>query len=152
MEENLWIRSCSQASNIRKLSRMSSMIITTSRKSSALQQKINFTEEAKKMFEKVESLAFNIFDFMDEMKGSELVGLSNMLFEKHNIFKSMKISSNKFLNFTKTIQNNYKKVQYHNRTHGADVAQTLYFFLMGGDWMKRGNMDNLDLIAMIVGG
>jgi hypothetical protein len=155
MEENLWIRSCSSASNPRKvarLSRSSSVIITLSRKSSALQQKMNISNAAKKIFENVENLDFNIFEFKEEVKNNELICLCNMLMEKHDLFKSMKINSGKFLNFTKTIQSNYKKVQYHNKTHGTDVAQTLYCFLMKGDWMNRGKMDNFDLFSMIVGG
>jgi hypothetical protein len=75
-----------------------------------------------------------------------------MLMEKHDLFKILKISTGKFLNFAKTIQANYKKVQYHNKTHGADVAQTLYSFLMKGDWMARGQMDNIDLFSMIIAG
>ena len=75
-----------------------------------------------------------------------------MLFEKHNLFKSLKLKKGTFINFTKEIQNRYKKVQYHNKTHGTDVAQTIYYFLMKGDWMTKGQMDNLDLMSMLVGG
>jgi hypothetical protein len=131
---------------------MSSVIIVHHRKSSSLQNKINITDKARKMFEKVDCLDFNIFDFSDQLNGGELVGLTNLLFEKHNLFKACKINKLKFLNFTKTIQSGYKKVQYHNKTHGADVAQTIYFFLMKGDWMTKGEIDNLDLISMILGG
>jgi hypothetical protein len=49
---------------------------------------MNITKKTKEMFENVDSLDFNIFDFMDETKGSELVILSTLLFEKHNLFKS----------------------------------------------------------------
>jgi hypothetical protein len=152
MEENLWIRSCSSASQTRKLSRMSSVIISVNRKSSSLQNKVGMTKAGKKMLENVDSLSFNIFEFNKELNGGELVAIANMLFEKHNLFKTMKINSSKFLTFTKNIMGGYKHVPYHNKTHGADVAQTLYFFLMKGDWMTKGEMDNLDLISMIVGG
>lgn len=88
MEENLWIRSCSSTSLPKRMSRLSGSIIILNRKSSALQNKMNITKKAKEMFENVDSLDFNIFDFMDETKGSELVILSTLLFEKHNLFKS----------------------------------------------------------------
>lgn len=152
MEENLWIRSCSTMSNNKRLSRMSSMIVVMNRKSSTLQSNLNITEKAKQIFEKVDTLDFDIFNFKTEVKDNELVTLSNMLFEKHNMFKTCKISKQKFLNFTKNVQEGYKKVQYHNQTHGTDVAQTIYFFLIKGDWMKKGKMDNLDLLSMTVGG
>jgi hypothetical protein len=87
MEENLWIRSCSTVSNARKLSRMSSMIVIMNRKSSALSNKMNITEKAEKLFEKVDSLDFNVFEFKEEMKEAELVTLSTMMFEKHGLFK-----------------------------------------------------------------
>lgn len=152
MEENLWIRSCSSATGSKRFSRMSSVIVIRNRKSSALQSRMSITNKAREMFEKVDTLDFNIFDFKEEMKESELVTLATMLFEKHDLFKGCKINNSKFINFTITIQRGYKPVQYHNKTHGADVAQTLYFFLMKGDWMKKGEMDNLDLLSMIIGG
>lgn len=113
---------------------------------------MNITQKARELFEKADSLDFDIFKFKDEMKDSELVTLSTMLFEKHDLFKSQKIANSKFLNFVQSIQSGYKKVPYHNKTHGADVCQTIYFFLMKGEWMSKGNMDNLDLIPMILGG
>lgn len=152
MEENLWIRSCSTVTATKKLSRMSSMIVILNRKSSSLQNKLNITQKTKEMFEKVDCLDFDIFQFREETKNSELVTLSMMLFEKHNLFKTCKISNSKFINFAKSIQTGYKKVQYHNKTHGTDVAQTLYFFLMKGDWMTKSEIDNLDLLCCIIGG
>ena len=152
MEENLWIRSCSNASTHKKLSRMSSMIVFMNRKSSALQSRINITERARELFENVDSLDFNIFDFKEAMKESELVALSSMILEKHNLFKLLKINKSKFINFVNNIQSGYKKVPYHNKTHGTDVSQTLYFFLIKGEWMTKGSMENLDLLSMVVGG
>lgn len=146
MEENLWIRSCSSASTIKRSSRLSSVIIVLNRKSSRLQNKMNITKKARELFEDADSLDFDIFDFSRETHGGELVALTNLLFEKHDLFKSLKISNSKFLNFTRTIQSGYKKVQYHNKTHGTDVAQTLYCFLMKGNWMTTGEMDTLDLL------
>jgi len=30
------------------------------------------------------------------------------------------------------IQTGYNPVAYHNKTHAADVAQTMYYFIIGG--------------------
>ena len=152
MEENLWIRSCSTVTATKKLSRMSSMIVIMNRKSSALQNKMNITQKTRTMFEKVDNLDFNVFELKEESKDNELVTLAILLFEKHDLFKTCKISNSKFVNFTKSLQSGYKKVQYHNKTHGTDVAQTLYFFLMKGNWMTKSEIDNLDLISCIIGG
>ena len=56
------------------------------------------------------------------------------------------------MNFIQKIENGYNPVAYHNKTHAADVAQTMYYFLVGGEWMKKGEMDNLDLMSMIFAG
>ena len=61
-----------------------------------------------------------------------------------------RIDLDKWLKFIERIQNGYNPVSYHNKTHAADVAQTLYYFLVGGEWMKKGEMDNLDLFSMIL--
>ena len=108
MEENLWIRSWSTMSNRQKLSRMSSMIVTMNRKSSALQNRMKITQRAREIFESVDTLDFDIFSFKAEMKDSELATLSTMLFEKHNLFKMWKVSNSKFLNFVRSIQTGYK--------------------------------------------
>ena len=52
------------------------------------------------------------------------------------------------------IQAGYNIVPYHNKTHAADVAQTMYYFIMGNDseWMRKGELDNLDFFSMILAG
>jgi hypothetical protein len=77
MEENLWIKSCSsvhpRSSRLSRLSRMSSAIITNNKNNSTLQQKMSISDKAKKLFENVESIDFNIFDYKEEVKNQELV-------------------------------------------------------------------------------
>jgi hypothetical protein len=55
--------------------------------------------------------------------------------KKHDLLNEMMIDQNTFHNFTKSIQDGYKNVTYHNKLHGADVCQTVYYFLVGCDMM-----------------
>jgi len=64
----------------------------------------------------------------------------------------MKIDQDMWLTFIEKISSGYQPVAYHNKTHAADVAQTLYYFIMGGDWMSKGELDNLDFFSMIFAG
>ena len=46
---------------------------------------------------------------------------------KEKIFDNLPILNEKFLSFIKKIQSGYLDTTYHNKTHGADLAQTFYF-------------------------
>jgi hypothetical protein len=56
------------------------------------------------------------------------------------------------MSFIAKIQSGYLDIAYHNKTHGADVCQTAYYYSMKGDFMTKGNLDNIDLAAMLIGG
>jgi len=62
------------------------------------------------------------------------------------------IDVDNWYNFILKVQEGYNFVPYHNKTHAADVAQTLYYFVMGGDWMEKAELDNVDLFSMILAG
>lgn len=55
-----------------------------------------------------------------------------------------------WLRFIDVIQTGYNPVPYHNKTHAADVSQTMYYFITGGEWMNKGELDNIDLYSMIL--
>lgn len=59
---------------------------------------------------------------------------------------------NKFLSFMDKISSGYNLVKYHNKTHAADVAQTLYYFVINGNWIALAKMDNIDIVSMILAG
>jgi hypothetical protein len=60
------------------------------------------------MFEDAENLDFNIFEFKTEMKGNELSALLALMFEKHDLFKGLRINHSKFVTFIMSIQKGYK--------------------------------------------
>lgn len=72
--------------------------------------------------------------------------------QKHNVFSQLHIDLDTWLKFIDKINEGYNIVPYHNKTHAADVAQTLYYFLIGGDWLKKGELDNVDLFSMMLAG
>lgn len=41
-------------------------------------------------------------------------------------------------------------VKYHNKTHAADVTQTLYYMVMNSNWITSAKMDNIDICSMIL--
>lgn len=48
------------------------------------------------------------------------------------------------------ITSGYNNVKYHNSTHAADVCQTLYYFIINGNWITNAKMDNLDICSMVL--
>jgi hypothetical protein len=96
-------------------------------------EKLELNSSAKKMLENVTQLEFNIFDFKDEVDEKELYVLSTYLLQKHGLFQSCKIDPDVFSQFIQRVQDYYNPswIEYHNKTHGADVCQTSYFFLSG---------------------
>ena len=55
------------------------------------------------------------------------------------------------MNFIRVIQNGYKKITYHNKTHAADLCQTFNFFLTTGQVRETIKLDNLECIAAYIG-
>ena len=61
------------------------------------------------------------------------------------------------MRFVEKIQSGYKNVTYHNQTHGADVSQTAYYYMMsstskGQSFYERAKIDDIELAALIIGG
>ena len=68
-----------------------------------------------------------------------------MILQKHMIYESLNwIDVERWLKFIEKIQDGYNPVSYHNKTHAADVAQTIYYFFINSE------IDNLELFAMIL--
>lgn len=44
-----------------------------------------------------------------------------------------------------------RNVNYHNSTHASDVCQTLYYFIINGNWISKADMGNVDILSMILG-
>jgi len=88
-----------------------------------VEKKLEITPVAKEMLEQSDTLDFNIFDFKDETEEREIFTLSSYLLQKHGLFESLKIDPEVYFRFIKRIQDYYnpKWIEYHNKTHGADV-------------------------------
>lgn len=56
------------------------------------------------------------------------------------------------MTFISKIQGGYKDVTYHNKTHGADVCQTVYYFLTRCEYLHKGKIDDIEFAAMLIGG
>lgn len=100
-----------------------------------LNERLNLTVTSKLMLEKANTLLFDVFKFKDATDEKELYVLTSYLLHKHNIFREMKMDPEIFFKFITRVQDYYNPgfIEYHNKTHGADVCQTTYFFLNGCD-------------------
>jgi len=96
---------------------------------------------------------FNIFDFKDEVEEQEIFVLSSFIMHKHSLFQNCKIDPEVFFKFIKRIQDNYNPqwIEYHNKSHGADVWQTSYFFLEGCDFRTIGKISDYEFLSIIIG-
>lgn len=97
------------------------------------------------VMEKIETLEFDIFEFKEKCQDRELSCISSLLLHKHSLYSGLHISVSKFTRFIDKISSGYNNVKYHNKTHAADVAQTLYQFVINGNWITLGKMDNIDI-------
>lgn len=86
MEESAWIKSCSNVFRLKKDSRGSGRIILEAVYSKKLEQILNLSKSAMKMMEDVAKMDFDIFAFKRETNDNELVCLSSMILNKHQVF------------------------------------------------------------------
>lgn len=153
MEEQAWIKECT---NIAKLKRDSNdsgtvvMIIGSQNKS--LESLLNLNFSFTKIMEKLDTLEFDIFDLKEKTNDKELTTLTSLLLHKHSLYSHFHIPINKFLRFMDKITSGYNRnVKYHNATHASDVCQTLYYFIINGNWISKAEMGNVDITSMILG-
>ena len=55
------------------------------------------------------------------------------------------------MSFISKIQSGYKDVAYHNKTHGADVCQTLYYYAYQCDLLTKLQLDDIEMFCLIIG-
>eukprot|EP00742_Colponemidia_sp_Colp-10_P001946 GILJ01002079.1.p1 GENE.GILJ01002079.1~~GILJ01002079.1.p1 ORF type:complete len:683 (-),score=124.47 GILJ01002079.1:144-2192(-) len=108
------------------------------------------TEPIESVFDKVDSISFDIFEFRDVCGGDELVIMGFKLFEKFRLFSKFSINSSRLVNFLREIQSGYRETNpYHNATHAADVAQTSAFILTTGKLAEKAKMSDLEIMGML---
>ena len=151
MEENAWIKSWTNIIKLKRDSNDSGTIIMAASDNKSLESLIDLpTSYITRVMERLETLEFDIFEFKEKWKDRELSWISSLLLHKHSLYSGLHISINKYLFFIDKISSGYNNVKYHNKTHAADVAQTLYYFVINGNWITLGKMDNIDIWSMIV--
>lgn len=93
-----------------------------------------------KMLEKVFDWNFDIFKFFELAAENGLPLLAATIFQKHDLFKKLNISHDKFNNLFHAISKGYRKENpYHNCVHAADVLQTTNYFLSRGRFSQLPN-------------
>lgn len=151
MEENAWIKSWTNIIKLKRDSNDSGTIIMAASDNKSLESLIDLpTSYITGIMEKLETLEFDIFEFKEKCNDRELSWISSLLLHKHSLYAGLHIPINKYLIFIDKISSGYNNVKYHNKTHAADVAQTLYYFVINGNWITLGKMDNIDILSMIV--
>lgn len=150
IEEHAWIKSCTNVFKLKRDSNDSGTIIMAAADNRSLESLLDFKTSVTQVMEKLDTLEFNIFDFKDNSKGRELTSLTSLLLHRHSLYAGLHIPINKFLVFMDKISAGYNNVKYHNKTHAADVTQTLYYFVVSGNWIASAKMDNIDICSMIL--
>lgn len=71
---------------------------------------------------------------------------------KHSLFKAFRMDPLIFFKFITRIQDYYNPgfIEYHNKTHGADVCQTVYYFLEGCDLKIVSTVSDLEFGSILI--
>jgi len=87
MEENAWVKTCSNVFKLKRDSRGQGLIVLEKVYTKTLESRLGLSVKAQKLFEKVSDGDFPIFDFKKrETQENELVCLSSLILQKHNIY------------------------------------------------------------------
>ena len=54
--------------------------------------------------------------------------------------------------FIKKIQDGYKLNSYHNKIHGCDIAQTVYYFCTRCEYQRIGKLSELEMCILTITG
>ena len=110
------------------------------------------TPKIKKILEGAQDYEFDMFELNKASFGNEMIVLSTHLLNKHNLFVNCAIDPKTYNSFISCIQNRYKDVAYHNKTHGADVCRLAYYYATQHKLMEQAKLSELDLCTLIIGG
>jgi hypothetical protein len=111
---------------------------------------LNISENAKNELTKCDTFEFNVFAVRELTEGRELEAVLSFILAKRGCIQGTNIDINKMANYMMAIQSGYKNVTYHNKTHGADLCQTLNFFLTQGGMGEMLKLDKLEYLAVSV--
>ena len=108
---------------------------------------LGLNEASKYELSKVDTYDFNIFNLRQLTDGRELEAVLQFIMVKRDCVTKTSLDINKMSNFISAIQNGYKNITYHNKTHGADLCQTFNLFLTQGKLGPLLKMDELDYLG-----
>ena len=111
---------------------------------------LQLNEEAIEEIKKVDEFGFDIFKLKQATNNNELVSILPYILSKRGLLGVTPLDFSKLMSFINQIQNGYKKITYHNKTHAADLCQTFNFFLTGGNVREVIKLDNLECIAAYI--
>lgn len=97
---------------------------------------------------RISDMNFNVFNLSIHSNNFELFFLMNHLFSLYNFEQSLKIKKQNFRNYFCSINENYRKNQYHNSIHGCDVTQTMYFLIKTCNIDSICNLNDLDFFSI----
>ena len=109
---------------------------------------LNLGEQSRKELNKCDTFDFNIFRLRELSDGRELEAIHAYVVTKRGCFVKTKVDINKLLNFNVAIQGGYKNITYHNKTHAADLCQSINMFLTTGDLGEMMNLDAYEYLAI----
>lgn len=87
-----------------------------------LKTHLQLSQEAVDELNKAETPDFNIFSLNEFTSGNEMATLLPWLLTKRNCISQTEIDLERLLCFVAKIQQGYKQITYHNKTHGSDLC------------------------------
>jgi calcium/calmodulin-dependent 3',5'-cyclic nucleotide phosphodiesterase len=107
-------------------------------------------QQHRDLFEDIDTLSFNIFNFIDKVGHNNTLPLiSYHILKHHGVLEEL--DSETLEKFIREITLGYKKTNpYHNDIHAADTLQMAHFILLASDVKRIAELDNLDIIAFLL--
>ena len=110
---------------------------------------IGANDDAHKELQKCDTYDFNIFKLREYTEGREMEATLSFILAKRDCLANTTVDTKKMMNFVRAIQAGYKNVPYHNKTHGADLCQTINYFLTTGQLGQILNFDSYEYLAVL---
>lgn len=93
--------------------------------------------------------SFDVFHLADVTSNRPLLVLTNYIFEKHNLMKTLNVPTTMLLNFLNSVEQNYNNSNsYHNNIHATDVVQSAYCLLNTPS--IKDSLSDMDIVATII--
>ncbi|XP_029438018.1 cGMP-inhibited 3',5'-cyclic phosphodiesterase B isoform X2 [Rhinatrema bivittatum] len=87
-------------------------------------------EDHDSLIAKLDNWNFPIFDLMEKTGGKcgrILSQVTYTLFQDAGLMEIFKIPSREFMNYFRALENGYRDIPYHNRTHATDVLHAVWY-------------------------